>query len=60
MAKEEKKYYAAYREGVLTSDIVEEINVYCTEDKIPLPNWYEIDKEEAQLMIADGHEFKEL
>jgi len=61
MAEQEtKKYYCAYREGILTSDIVEQINVYCVESKIPLPNWYEVEPEEAKQWIADGIIFKEL
>lgn len=55
-----KKYYSCYREGILTSDIVEQIDVYCVESKIPLPNWYELEPEEAAEWMADGIIFKEL
>lgn len=60
MADPIKKYYSAYREGILTSDIVEQIDVYCIESKIPLPHWYEIDEVTVEEMLANGHEFKEL
>lgn len=57
---EEKKYYSCYREAILTGDIVEQIDVYCVESKIPLPHWYEVEPEEAKQWIADGIIFKEL
>ena len=56
----EKKYYSCYREGILTSDVVEEEYLYCEENKIRLPSWFEIDKECAETMMNDGIIFKEL
>jgi hypothetical protein len=58
---EVKKYYSAYREGILTSDIVEQIEVYCVESKIPLPHWYEMDEEAVKDYLSiPGNKFKEL
>jgi hypothetical protein len=57
---EVKKYYYAYREGILTSDIVEEIEVYCVESKIPLPSWREMDDEEVREHLEAGNKFTEL
>lgn len=62
MAKkeQERKYYSTYREGILTDDIVEEEYVHCTQDKIRLPNWYELDPVDAQELISIGVKFIEL
>ena len=58
--KQEKKYYSCYREGIITSDIVEEEYVHCTQDKIRLPSWYELDLADVKEMISNGVEFVEL